>query len=484
VRYSFGPFELDAAAQRLSRDGEPVAMSDRQIAILTALVSRAGTILSKDDLIEAAWRGVAVTDNSLEQAISNLRRTLGVSVDGASYIETLPRRGYRFSAAVSRSTPRSTPEALDALLAPHRAFLDGRAALETLDADAVMQAAALFEQIALTDPDYAPAHLGLANAMALRFEATRALAVPDGEALTRAMRHADEACRLAPTSGEAWAALGLVCHQSRDSRRAVAAVQRAVGLEPDNWRHHLRLAYVGWGEERLRAARRALQLVPGLALAHWLAATVHVARQAFDLAEQELVTGADAQDSQGDRGRFSAVGLHLLLGLCRLRAGETAAAAAELHREISHPSTQIYAREARANAWCGIASLRLREGDRAGAREAFSEALAVVPSHWPAVAGGAAVADADDLRAREHVLHDRLAMLRTAGASLEAAIVEAMWEAGCGHHESAATVVEAALAQSSSVRPAWSIPIDPLLNVDARPTPWQRALALLRAGAA
>ena len=72
---------------------------------------------------------------------------------------------------------------------------------------------------------------------------------------------------------------------------AVAALSRAVSLEPDNWRHHLRLAAVSWGEARLRAARRTLALLPGCPLAHWLAATVHVARQALDEAERELVAG-------------------------------------------------------------------------------------------------------------------------------------------------------------------------------------------------
>ena len=72
----------------------------------------------------------------------------------------------------------------------------------------------------------------------------------------------------------------------------MAALSRAVSLEPDNWRHHLRLAAVSWGEARLRAARRTLALLPGCPLAHWLAATVHVARQALDEAERELGEGA------------------------------------------------------------------------------------------------------------------------------------------------------------------------------------------------
>lgn len=47
-----------------------------------------------------------------------------------------------------------------------------------------------------------------------------------------------------------------------------------MALDPRNWQHHVRLAFVSWGGQRLRAAHRALELCPGLALAHWLAATV------------------------------------------------------------------------------------------------------------------------------------------------------------------------------------------------------------------
>ena len=71
--YAFGPFQLDGGARRLVRDGDPIAVSDRQIEILRLLISHAGQVLSKDTLIEAAWQGVAVSDNSLEQAISSLR---------------------------------------------------------------------------------------------------------------------------------------------------------------------------------------------------------------------------------------------------------------------------------------------------------------------------------------------------------------------------------------------------------------------------
>ena len=79
VRFLFDSFELDPARRRLTSSGEPVAISERQLDVLLPLVARAGQIVAKDDLLQAGWQEVAVGDNSLEQAISSLRRLLGAS---------------------------------------------------------------------------------------------------------------------------------------------------------------------------------------------------------------------------------------------------------------------------------------------------------------------------------------------------------------------------------------------------------------------
>jgi len=298
VRFAFDRFELDPARRRLTAAGEPVAVSDRQFDVLLLLVARAGQIISKDDLLEAGWKDVAVGDNSIEQAISSLRRLLGPPPDGAAFIETVPRRGYRFGSPVARMAPRESDAGLDALLAPHRAFIEGRAALESLESDRVASARDAFEGVLRTAPEYASAHIGLANACIMQFEMTRADESPDTVALSMAAQHAREACRLSQDYGEAWATLGFVLDRTGQHTDALAASRRAVTLEGDNWRHHLRLAYVSWGEERLREARRTLALLPGFPLAHWLSATVHVARQAFDEAERELDAGIASQASE------------------------------------------------------------------------------------------------------------------------------------------------------------------------------------------
>ena len=95
VVYTFGPFELDGRARYLRRDGEPLPLSDRYLRVLLHLTTHADAVVAKDDLVTAGWGEVAVTDNSLEQAISALRRALGPDPEGQPYVETVPRQGYR-----------------------------------------------------------------------------------------------------------------------------------------------------------------------------------------------------------------------------------------------------------------------------------------------------------------------------------------------------------------------------------------------------
>lgn len=481
--FAFGPFELDPAARQLRRGGAVIPLPPRQFDLLLLLVSRPGEVLSKDALVEAAWAGVAVTDNSVEQAISGLRRVLA-GPDGTSPIETQARRGYRFATDVRRVERRADDEALDALLAPHRAWIEGRAALETLERSHIVHAREVFEKVLTSVPDSASAHVGLANACVMQFEMTRTDAAPDRAALTTAAAHAREAARLDPRYGEAWATLGFVLDRTGRHDDALAASRMAVALEPDNWRHHLRLAYVSWGEERLREARRTLALLPGFPLAHWLAATVHVARQAFDEAERELTVGLAGSRAAGPAGavapretvpvRFGAVALHWLHGLLLFERGEDAAALAAFEHELADEHLgQLYARECCANTYYAIAALRVSRGDTDGVRMAFRETIARLPLHPGALAAMAALqrqpfASIVD-RARD-----------VPGAPLaELALGDAVGLALRGNMDASVAAVERELAVAPPGSALWTLPLDPFLRPTHDPR-WAGVLATLR----
>src|SRR5262245_630100 len=335
--YRFGPFELDPQRARLFHGAARIPLPDPQFEILLKLVLHVGEVVSKETLAHAAWHGAAVADNSVDQTISRLRKRLG-SRGGARYIETVPNRGYRFAVGIERTHRYEADVATDVPLVPYRALADGEQDLDTLDRDAILRARRTLERVLRAEPDCARAHVDLANACAYTFESTRADIVPDLEALRSGLHHSAKGCDLAPASADAWSTRAFVLCLNGDSHEALAAALKAVDLDPNDWRHAMRLSYVSWGEQRLRAARRVLTLCPGLALAHYLMATVFVARGAFDAALEMLQEGCTAQDAQlASTSGYPGVAMHLHRARVLAAIGNIDAALAELERELDAP---------------------------------------------------------------------------------------------------------------------------------------------------
>lgn len=104
--YEFGTFCLDPGERLLLRDNKRVALTSKVFDILTMLVENSGHLLEKDVLMQAIWPDTVVEEGNLTRCVSTLRKALGESGGERKYIETVPRRGYRFvcSVTVSRST--------------------------------------------------------------------------------------------------------------------------------------------------------------------------------------------------------------------------------------------------------------------------------------------------------------------------------------------------------------------------------------------
>ena len=107
--YKFGAFTLDAEAGLLFRGGEPALLGQRAVALLRLLLERNASPVSKDALIAAAWPGLAVEDSNLTVQIAALRRVLEHD-GGAGWIETLPRRGYRYVGPPARRVDADASE--------------------------------------------------------------------------------------------------------------------------------------------------------------------------------------------------------------------------------------------------------------------------------------------------------------------------------------------------------------------------------------
>ena len=109
LHFTFGPFCLVAAERLLLREGKPVALTPKVFDTLVVLVERHGTLVSKGELLKTVWQGAFVEEGSLCNAVFALRKALG----DRKYIETVPKKGYRFVSAVTvceGSLPAPAPE--------------------------------------------------------------------------------------------------------------------------------------------------------------------------------------------------------------------------------------------------------------------------------------------------------------------------------------------------------------------------------------
>ena len=109
LEWRMGSLVLDPVARILIHDGNPLPLGERAVSILLMLVERSGQLVSKEDLIEFAWQGLAVEDSNLTVQVAALRRALALVPGGRSWIETLPRRGYRFVGTAVRSGDKDPP---------------------------------------------------------------------------------------------------------------------------------------------------------------------------------------------------------------------------------------------------------------------------------------------------------------------------------------------------------------------------------------
>src|SRR5580704_14866368 len=98
--YQFGPFQLEPTEQLLLRDSQPVSLTPKAFELLLFLVQNQGRLLTKEQIMQAIWPESFVEEANLTVWISVLRRTLAEGEGGLQYIETVPKKGYRFTAPV------------------------------------------------------------------------------------------------------------------------------------------------------------------------------------------------------------------------------------------------------------------------------------------------------------------------------------------------------------------------------------------------
>jgi DNA-binding winged helix-turn-helix (wHTH) protein/tetratricopeptide (TPR) repeat protein len=374
--FEFGDFVLDPGQRRLLHraTGDPVVLTAKVLDTLLYLVEHRGQTLSKDRLLSAIWPGVVVEENSLTQAISTLRHTLGESRGENRYIATVPRQGYRFVADVIQpspvsprptapgptTTPRATPRSrlpfwlgtalAFALLAGVTAvwlrsapaqnplssvrggtqdtdtyllYASGRYALARSDEPSLSLAIDYFGKAIARDEKFALAHAGIADAYLIM--GVFGMRAPV-ETFPRARDAALRALQIEPQLAPAVAALGHIKMQyDRDWAGAEQDFLRATQLDPalPEPRMYLGVLYTMRGdvEQGLAQIRDSQKLEPLLTLSKTRTGSMLFFSRRYDEAIAEL-TASIALD---DRPAIA----HRALGRVYLQTGRPELALAE-----------------------------------------------------------------------------------------------------------------------------------------------------------
>ena len=103
----FGVFELDLRSAELRKSGVKIRLQEQPFQVLAALLEHPGAVVTREELINRLWPDGTVVDyeHSLGTAVNKIRQALGDSADNPRFVETVPRRGYRFIYPVERPAP-------------------------------------------------------------------------------------------------------------------------------------------------------------------------------------------------------------------------------------------------------------------------------------------------------------------------------------------------------------------------------------------
>ena len=262
--YRFGAFTLAVGERRLSCDTETVRLPPKAFDLLAVLVQQPGHLITKDELLARVWPEVFVEEGILTVHVATLRKALGDTTRHPSYIETVPRCGYRFVAAVE------PPDAGSSVPEPVRSAelyeLVGRGRAHLLSAShaRLTDAVDAFRAAIAVDATYAPAHAGLARARCMQAVLR---AAPHRDAFAEAKTSALRALRIDGGSADAQLALGTVQFLAEwDWSGAQRSLQRALQINPDHTEALVQYGSMhealGRLDEGLRLKQRALARDP------------------------------------------------------------------------------------------------------------------------------------------------------------------------------------------------------------------------------
>ncbi len=246
TQVSFGRFIFHLTQRKLWHDGLPVTLKPKEAEFLAVLGERRPDIASRDEIIERLWMGSA-SDAALNQTVYRLRQTLA-RYDSASYIETVPERGFRLAGESPIDMRKHRP---DALRPAFSLFQRAVALYRQRDETSVLQAIELLERACVEEPEYVPALETLATAYC---NAGIRLFYSPQHAYWRARTLIERVVAIDPSSSRAFATLStLLLFFNAHRSDARLAAERSILLAPDasvghtaaTWERLSRRDYIG-----------------------------------------------------------------------------------------------------------------------------------------------------------------------------------------------------------------------------------------------
>jgi serine/threonine-protein kinase len=253
--HDIGPFTLDTRTLLLLREGEIVKVPMKTVEVLLVLLERRGEIVTKDELLKAAWPDSIVEEANLTVHVALLRKTLGADAP----IETIPKRGYRLLASEPRPATETASDRES-----REAVLRGRYFWNKFTRASLDQAAAAFEHGLEIDARSGEAHSGLSDTRLMQgllgFN-------PDRGVFTAARDHGERAAELAAQSADAQASFAFSrLFDQFDFNGAEASLALARSLAPARVEPHLWSAFFhalrGDALKALAAAKKATKIDP------------------------------------------------------------------------------------------------------------------------------------------------------------------------------------------------------------------------------
>ena len=287
--YEFGDFRLDVGERRLEHlDGKRNgALPDKSFETLVHLVRNSGSLVPKDELISAVWPDTVVEENNLGKAIHSIRNFLGEGSREQEYIETVPKHGYRFVAAVtvvslnnsssvraSDSTSRNA-KAIPIQSQAYDLYLRGKLKAGSENRDDTEAAIKVLDAAIAIDPNLAGAYAQLArayNTLAFKFSSNSDAKLYLENAEVAILK----ALALEPELAEAHFARGLILWTRAKGfphEQAIQSYQRSLALDPDydETHHQLSMIYshIGLLDDAHASIRRALEINPNNTMARF-----------------------------------------------------------------------------------------------------------------------------------------------------------------------------------------------------------------------